>query len=194
MNILRALSRARFPIFTIAPLTCSPCCSVSSWSTRKIISLSLAGTNWSPLRNNRRFLRSSTWVIPFALPLWILQAISSQASPVVFPAFASHSLIQWLRIADGLAVSFRSTANTKAASLIPKQLFISHRVVDADSSVLLAGGAGVNVGISLFRASIRYSGPRWWIFPLEPLHDAARIYTLVVPLFLIASLVEFYFV
>jgi hypothetical protein len=58
----------------------------------------------------------------------------------------------------------------------------------------LAGGAGINVGISLFRASVRYSGPRWWIFPLEPLHDAARIYMLVVPLFLIASLVEFYFV
>jgi hypothetical protein len=53
--------------------------------------------------------------------------------------------------------------------------------------------AGLNVGISLFRASIRYSGLRWRIFPLEPLHDMARIYVLVVPLFLIASLVEFYF-
>jgi hypothetical protein len=56
----------------------------------------------------------------------------------------------------------------------------------------LAVGAGVNVGISLFRPLSAYQGQKWLsIFPKEALIDLARIYTLVIPLFLIASLWEF---
>ncbi len=56
----------------------------------------------------------------------------------------------------------------------------------------LAIGAGVNVGISLFRPLPDYQGPKWLgLFPKEALRDLGRIYVLVMPLFLVASLWEF---
>jgi len=56
----------------------------------------------------------------------------------------------------------------------------------------LAVGAGVNVGIALFRMPSYYEGPKWLgVFPAEGLRDVARIYLLVIPFFLIASLWEF---
>ncbi len=56
----------------------------------------------------------------------------------------------------------------------------------------LAVGAGVNVGVSLFRPLVDYQGQKWLgLFPKEALWDLGRIYILVVPLFLVASLWEF---
>jgi hypothetical protein len=56
----------------------------------------------------------------------------------------------------------------------------------------LAVGAGVNVGIAILRPQPYYQGDKWLgIFPKEALRDVGRIYALVIPLFLIASLWEF---
>jgi len=56
----------------------------------------------------------------------------------------------------------------------------------------LAAGAGVNVGISLFRPPAYYQGPKWLgLFPIEALKDVGWIYALVIPVFLVASLWEF---
>jgi hypothetical protein len=56
----------------------------------------------------------------------------------------------------------------------------------------LAVGAGVNVGMSLFRAAAYYQGEKWArIFPKESIRDLGRIYVFVVPLFLVASFWEF---
>jgi uncharacterized membrane protein SpoIIM required for sporulation len=56
----------------------------------------------------------------------------------------------------------------------------------------LAVGAGVNVGIALFRTPPYYEGQKWLgIFPKEALRDVARIYFIAIPLFLVASLWEF---
>ena len=56
----------------------------------------------------------------------------------------------------------------------------------------LAVGAGVNVGIAMFRPQPYYQGNKWLgIFPKEALRDVGRIYALVIPLFLVASLWEF---
>jgi len=56
----------------------------------------------------------------------------------------------------------------------------------------LAVGAGVNVGIAVFRTPPYYEGRKWLgIFPVEALRDVRRIYLVVIPLFLIASLWEF---
>jgi len=56
----------------------------------------------------------------------------------------------------------------------------------------LAVGAGVNVGVALFRTPPYYEGQKWLgIFPNEALRDVARIYLVVIPLFLVASLWEF---
>jgi len=56
----------------------------------------------------------------------------------------------------------------------------------------MAVGAGVNVGIAVFRTPPYYEGRKWFgILPEEALRDVARIYLIVIPLFLIASLWEF---
>ena len=58
----------------------------------------------------------------------------------------------------------------------------------------LAGGAGVQLGVAYLRPRPSYTGKRWFRFPVEALREVGRIYVLVVPLFLIASLYEFLFV
>jgi len=56
----------------------------------------------------------------------------------------------------------------------------------------LAGGIGVKLGLSYFRADSAYKdSPRVWGYPVEALKDVTRVYALVAPLFLIASLWEF---
>jgi uncharacterized membrane protein SpoIIM required for sporulation len=56
----------------------------------------------------------------------------------------------------------------------------------------LAVGAGVNIGVALFRPQPYYQGENWLgFFPKEALRDVGRIYALVIPLFLVASLWEF---
>jgi len=56
----------------------------------------------------------------------------------------------------------------------------------------LAVGAGVNVGVALFRPPPYYQDQKWLgLFPKEALRDVGRIYALVIPLFLVASLWEF---
>jgi hypothetical protein len=56
----------------------------------------------------------------------------------------------------------------------------------------LAIGAGVNVGVALFRPPQHYQTEKWLgLFPKEVLWDLGRIYLVVIPLFLVASLWEF---
>jgi hypothetical protein len=58
----------------------------------------------------------------------------------------------------------------------------------------LAGGAGVRLGLGFLMPRGRWGYPsqqRWLTLPAEGVRDVARIYALIVPLFLVASLVEF---
>lgn len=55
----------------------------------------------------------------------------------------------------------------------------------------LAGGAGVDLGLSFVRPTPFYQGEKWLRLPKEAIRDVLRIYLIVVPLFLIASLWEF---
>ena len=55
----------------------------------------------------------------------------------------------------------------------------------------LAGGAGVNLGLAYFRHPLYYEGDKWLGIPKEAVFDMLRIYALAVPLFLVASLIEF---
>jgi hypothetical protein len=56
----------------------------------------------------------------------------------------------------------------------------------------LAGGIGVRLGLTYFRQYEEYRpGKKWLGYPTEALLDVARVYALIVPLFLIASLWEF---
>ncbi len=58
---------------------------------------------------------------------------------------------------------------------------------------ILAGGAGVNLGLARVRPVGDYSGPQFLGVPQEAIRDAGRIYLLVVPLFAVASAFEFFF-
>ena len=55
----------------------------------------------------------------------------------------------------------------------------------------LAAGAGINMGLSILRSKPKNAGFFWFRIPKEALLDTLRIYALVVPIFLIASLWEF---
>jgi len=58
----------------------------------------------------------------------------------------------------------------------------------------LATAAGIRLGLAFMMPKGRYGYPgseRWLGLPSEGVRDVLRIYTLVVPLFLVASLVEF---
>jgi hypothetical protein len=56
----------------------------------------------------------------------------------------------------------------------------------------LAGGAGVNMGLAFVRPKAPYQGEKWLGVPKEAIRDVLRIYLIVVPLFLLASLWEFF--
>ena len=57
----------------------------------------------------------------------------------------------------------------------------------------LTVGAGVNVGVSLFWPASYYQGEKWArLFPKEVLWDWIKIYAIASPVFLLASLWEFF--
>ncbi len=56
----------------------------------------------------------------------------------------------------------------------------------------LAGGAGVQLGLSYYRSYRKSEIPKWLGIPKLAIIDVARIYLVVVPLFLVASLWEFF--
>lgn len=56
---------------------------------------------------------------------------------------------------------------------------------------ILAGGAGVNLGMARVRPIGHYAGLKWFGVPREAFRDAGRIYLLVIPLFALASAYEF---
>jgi hypothetical protein len=56
---------------------------------------------------------------------------------------------------------------------------------------ILIGGAGVNLGLARTRARPEYQGPRLLGVPVEAIRDAACMYVLVMPIFAIASTIEF---
>jgi hypothetical protein len=58
----------------------------------------------------------------------------------------------------------------------------------------LAAGAGVNLGLARVRATGAYAGAKFLGIPRLAWWDAARIYGLAIPLFMIASSFEFFLV
>ena len=56
----------------------------------------------------------------------------------------------------------------------------------------LSAGAGVNMGQAFLKPKPWYKGEKWLGIPKEAILDVLRIYILVVPLFLLASLWEFF--
>ena|ERR1019366_8279229 len=61
------------------------------------------------------------------------------------------------------------------------------------SAFALAAGAGLHLGFSFFRQAGPFVGPAWFRLPRAALVDVAWIYVLIVPLFAIGSVWEFFF-
>ena len=55
----------------------------------------------------------------------------------------------------------------------------------------LAAGAGINLGLTLWRKRPEYEGETWLGMPAEALRDLVRIFALVIPILFLASLWEF---
>ena len=57
---------------------------------------------------------------------------------------------------------------------------------------ILAAGAGVNIGVANFKPRPFYQGERWLGISKEAIRDACKIYLVIVPLLLLASLWGFF--
>ena len=60
------------------------------------------------------------------------------------------------------------------------------------AAFVLAGGAGLHLGFSFFRREGPFVGPAWFRMPRRALVDVAWIYVLIVPLFAIGSVWEYF--
>jgi uncharacterized membrane protein SpoIIM required for sporulation len=195
MHILLALRRARFAILTVAG-TYLLCCLVGAVLVHshnrfalgqrdKLVGAAQQSTILTQLDAGHPF-GAATLDFAGNLVAGISSTLSGFCAPLVYPMAAYRGWVGGIVSVDGEHKSRLAHARTGVYYVVVLLMQIL--------PYSLAGGAGVNVGISLFRPAAYYCGPRWWIFPLEPLRDAARIYILIVPLFFTASLVEFYFV
>ncbi len=91
----------------------------------------------------------------------------------------------------GGIVSVRSDHSSRLNSLRSAAYYLLTLVLQI-LPYSLSVGAGVNVGISLFRPAKPYQGEKFArIIPKEALRDLFRIYALATPLFFLASLWEF---
>ncbi len=106
---------------------------------------------------------------------------------VAFPyAWVAHQ--GWI----GGIVSIRGDHTSRLNDLRSAAYYLLTLVLQL-TAYSLAVGAGVNVGLALFRPPPYYQGTKWLgIFPAESLRDLVRIYLAVIPLFLAGSLWEFF--
>ena len=118
----------------------------------------------------------------------ILGAIPKTVSGMaVIPAYPLVAYQGWI----GGIVSVRDNHSSRLNNFRSAVYYLLTILVQI-TGYSLAVGAGVNVGIAMFRPQPYYQGAKWLgIIPKEALRDVGRIYALVIPLFLIASLWEF---
>ena len=191
--VRRALRRARFAILTVA-LTYVISVSVgivmvhsgNEWAITyrdRIVSRAQSSPSIIALRQNNR-LRAA--VLDFGGNLYGAIADTLGGLGVVFPYpfIAYRGWIGGIVSIDSSHVSRLSESREAVYYLITLTLQLIPYV--------LSGGAGVNVGLALYRPRSFYQGEKWLGIPKEALRDVLRIYLLVVPLFLLASLWEFF--
>jgi uncharacterized membrane protein SpoIIM required for sporulation len=191
-RIFRAVGRARLPILTVA-LTYLVAVTVGAvmvhtnnafaLSTRdRIVGQAQTGSILVNLNQGNR-LQAALLDCGGNLLGAISNTISGLAVILPYPIIAYRGWVGGIVSVDGSHVSrFANPAEgayyllTLILQLIP---------------YTLAGGAGVNLGLAFLRPRPPYDGEKWLGVPTEALRDVARVYALVVPLFLIASLWEF---
>src|SRR5215208_2214903 len=193
LTVLHALRRAQMPILTVA-ITYFVSVSIgmlmvhtgNAWAIAyrdRIISNAQSSSINIALDQNDRFRAA---VLDFGGNL--LGAISNtlEGLGVVFP-YPFIAYRGWI----GGIVSIDSSHVSRFAEPREAMYYLITLTLQLIPYVL-AGGAGVNIGLALYRPRSFYQGEKWLGLPKEALRDVFRIYLLVVPLFLLASLWEFF--
>lgn len=193
MAIGRALSRARIPIFT-AGLTYLVSLVIgmvmvhsgNQWAISyrdRIVSRAQSSPAILALKENNR-LRSALLDFGGNLIAGASDTLGGLGVIFPYPFIAYRGWIGGIVSIDGSHLS-RLGDPREAAYYLTTLLF---QLIP----FTLGGGAGVNLGLTLYRAKPYYQGEKWLGLPKEAVRDVLRIYVIVVPLFLFASLWEFF--
>jgi hypothetical protein len=191
--VMRALHRARIPILTVA-ITYFVSVSIGMLMVH-------TGNEWAIAYRDRIVSKAQTSPIILAFDQNdrlraaildfggnLLGAISNtlEGLGVVFPYpfIAYRGWIGGIVSIDSLHMSRLAEPKEAAYYLITLTLQLIPSILGA--------GAGVNIGLANFRPAPFYEGEKWLGLPKEAIRDAFRIYLLVVPLFFLASLWEFF--
>jgi len=192
MSVRRALHRARIPILSVA-LTYALALGAgivmvhtgNEWTIAyrdHIVSGAQSSPSIIALKQNNRFRAA---LLDFGGNLYgaVLDTIGGLAVIVPYPVIAYRGWVGGIVSVDGSHASRLAHFSEAAYYLVTLLLQLI--------PYALAGGAGVNIGVAYFRPRSFYQAEKWLGYPKEALRDAVRIYLLVIPLFLLASLWEF---
>jgi hypothetical protein len=189
-----ALKRARIPILTIAAtyflslvIGIAAVHSGSSLALAQrdqIVGKAIKGDPASLAMKNGHHVRAA--LFDFSRNLF-LGAIPSTAGGlgvfIPYPVAALRGWVGGIVSVNSAHTSRLSTGKSAAYYLIVLLLQLT--------PYSLAGGAGVYLGREWYRARTTGTKRYWWAMPRQAVFDVVWIYSLIVPLFLVASLVEF---
>ena len=192
-SVLRALQRARIPILTVA-LTYIVAVSIgmvmvhtgNEWAIAyrdRIVSAAQSSPITTALRQDDR-LRAA--ILDFLGNLYVGIANTLGGLGVIVP----YPIIVYRGWIGGI-VSIDSSHVSRFADPKEATYYLVTLTLQLIPSVL-AGGAGVNMGLAYFRPRSFYQDEKWFGIPKEAVRDTLRIYVIVVPLLLVASLWEFF--
>jgi hypothetical protein len=191
--VARAFSRARVPILTVG-LTYAVSVAVGigmvhagnsfALNTRdQIVSGAQSGPTLTALDQNNRLVAG---VLDFGGNL--LGAVSSTVAGLgvvfAYPIVAYRGWIGGIVSVDGSHLSRLADAREAAYYLITLILQLI--------PYSITGGAGVNMGLAYLNPKRYTQGEKWIGIPAEAIRDVVRIYLVAAPLFLVASLWEFF--
>jgi hypothetical protein len=194
MPIFRALSRARLGVLTIA-LTYVLSVAIGAWMVHTGIGFALTYRDNLIARANATDPslmalhsgdRLKAAILDFGRNLFAGMADTGGGMGIVFPFpfIAYRGWVGGIVSVDNNHASRLSDPNEAVYYLLTLMLQLI--------PYSLAGGVGVNLGIASFWPRSFYQGDNWHGLPKEAIRDVLRVYVLIVPLFLVASLWEFF--
>ena len=192
MSVLQALRRARVPILAVA-LTYAASVLVGMVMVHagntfavsfrdSLVTQAQTSPALAALHQNDR-LRAA--LLDFGGNLYAAIADTLGGLGVVFP-FPFIAYRGWV----GGIVSIDSAHASRLANPQEAFYYLTTLILQL-IPYALSGGAGVNAGLAVWRPKPYYAGPKWLGIPSEAIRDVLRVYSIVVPLFLLASLWEF---
>ena len=192
-TVTRAFCRVRIPILTIA-LTYAVSVAVRmimvhagntiALNTRdQIVSGAQSGPILTALNQNNRLLAG---LLDFVGNLFgaVSTTIAGLGVVFIYPIVAYRGWIGGIVSIDGAHLSRLADAREAAYYLITLVLQLV--------PYSISGGAGVNMGLAYLKPKSCYQGNQWLGIPAEAVRDVLRIYLVAAPLFLLASLWEFF--